>query len=916
MKKYNVLSAAILVVVLIMSSFVQGQSCDTLRNYNPTDSYYEFSSTNGLMLGQDELTAGSDTYQVQAWSEPYTAPTSTEVRAIRVAPWKVQDNSGNGSVTFHVYADNAGDPSATILASETVLFSDITVNRWNTISFTNPPSVNGSFHVGYELNYTSPVDSFALLGTQPATSVTKFQLSGSGALNDQWLDLSSGYSLNTAFLMDVLLSTGTAPTADYQVTNAAACVGGSFGVNAGVSSGTIDTYNWSLTDNPYTQDYVNFDGASVDVISPTVATGNQQAIYLITYGACDYDIVGYLVDVYSEVTATVATSNSSCGASDGEINITAAVGGDGTYNYSIDGGVTTQSTGLFSNLPAGTYDVEVSTDGDGCAYTETVTVVDTPGETITVGAGASICEGASASLTASGNGTIEWFDNGTSVNTGTSYAPSPTTTTTYDVTLTDANGCTDTDQITVTVNPLEDASFSYASNTICTAGGMVTPTITTAGGTFTYTGSGLVIDPSTGEINSNTSTAGSYDVTYTVTGTCDGAETETITITNSPDASFSYNNSTYCGNDASVTPTFSSGASAGVFSSTTGLSISSGTGEIDFSNSTAGTYTVTNSIAASGSCPAVSESFTVTINAAPTVDAGSDQEVCEGTSITLSGNGADTYVWDNGVTDGASFTPGIGTTIYTVTGTTSGCENTDQVEVVVNANPTINAGADQAVCEGDDVTLTAAVSTGSVTWDNGITDGVAFTPSATTTYTATVDNNGCTATDDVTITVNALPTVSAGVDQNTCVNYDPIALSGTPSGGTFSGTGVSNDMFDPSAAGEGTHVVTYTYTDGDGCSNSSTIEITVDGCASLEDNELNTLIVSPNPASSFIEVRIEGQNIIKNIQFMSLEGKVVSSTNAVNANAIKIDVSAVAKGTYLVQLSTDKGNLVRKVIVQ
>src|SRR5690554_1545303 len=847
MKKRNIFSAAIMVVVLIMSSFVQGQSCDTLRNYNPTDSYYEFSSTNGLMLGQDEYTAGSDTYQVQAWSEPYTAPTSTEVRAIRVAPWKVQDNSGNGSVTFHVYADNAGDPSATILASETVLFSDITVNRWNTISFTNPPSVNGSFHVGYELNYTSPVDSFALLGTQPATSVTKFQLSGSGALNDQWLDLSSGYSLNTAFLMDVLLSTGTAPTADYHVTNAAACVGGSFGVNAGVSSGTIDTYNWSLSDNPWSQDYVEFDGTAIDVISPTVATGSQQALWLIVYGACTYDLVGYLVDVYSEVTATVATSNSSCGASDGEINITAAVGGDGTYNYSIDGGVTTQSTGLFSNLPAGTYDVEVSTDGDGCAYTETVTVVETPGETITVCAGASICEEGSASLTASGNGTIEWFEGATSIGTGATMSVSPTATTTYDVVLTDANGCTDTDQITVTVTPLADASFAYSSNTICLGGTNETPTVTTAGGTFSASGTGLVISATNGEIDVSASTAGTYDVTYTISGTCGNSEVQSITITNSPDTSFSYSATEFCQNEGAVMPTFPTGASGGTFTSTTGLTIASGTGSVDLASSTPGIYVVTNTIAASGSCAASSETFSITVKETPTVD----------------------------------------------------------------------AGADQAVCEGAEVTLTAASTGGTVTWDNGVTDGTPFTPTTTTTYTVSVDNNGCTATDEVVVTVNPLPTVDAGADQTACTNHSAIALAGTPAGGTFSGNGVSNNEFDPATAGVGTHTVTYTYADGNGCENTATLTVTVDGCVSVEENVMNQLTVSPNPSSDYIEVRVNENNSIQNIQVMSLDGKVVSvEQNVVDHATIKIDVSSVAKGTYLIQLSTEYGFLTRKIVVQ
>src|SRR5690554_2542726 len=504
MKRFNIFSVAILAAGLFTSAFVQGQSCDTLRNFNFADGpggYNISGGGSGIIGGHADMEDGTDTYQVTAWAEPYNVSTSTQVRAVRLAPWKVEDNSGSGKITINVYTDDGGLPG-TVMGSESVDLAGIIVGQFNLFEFTTPVTVNGNFHVGYELEYVTPADSFGIYLTPTgAASYTTYLFSGPGALNNTWQDVGTDFSANIALLMEVLTSNGTAPTADYQVTNAAACVGGSFGVNAGVSSGTIDTYNWSLSDNPWSQDYVEFDGTAIDVISPTVATGSQQALWLIVYGACTYDLVGYLVDVYSEVTATVTHVNASCGASDGEINITAAVGGDGTYNYSIDGGVTTQSTGLFSNLPAGTYDVEVSTDGDGCAYTETVTVVDTPGETITVGAGASICEGVSASLTASGNGTIEWFEGATSIGTGATMSVSPTATTTYDVVLTDANGCTDTDQITVTVTPLADASFAYSSNTICLGGTNETPTVTTAGGTFSASGTGLVISATNGEID-------------------------------------------------------------------------------------------------------------------------------------------------------------------------------------------------------------------------------------------------------------------------------------------------------------------------------------------------------------------------------------------------------------------------------
>ena len=144
-----------------------------------------------------------------------------------------------------------------------------------------------------------------------------------------------------------------------------------------------------------------------------------------------------------------------------------------------------------------------------------------------------------------------------------------------------------------------------------------------------------------------------------------------------------------------------------------------------FSPNTTTTYTVTGTDA--NGCQNT-DLVTVTVNALPTVSAGADQTVCFGDNVTLSGSGASTYTWDNGITDNTAFTA-TATTTYTVTGTDgNGCQNTDLVTVTVNALPTVSAGSDQTVCFGDDVTLSGSGAS-TYTWDNGITDNTAFTAS-------------------------------------------------------------------------------------------------------------------------------------------------------------------------------------------
>ncbi|MCB9204303.1 MAG: T9SS type A sorting domain-containing protein [Flavobacteriales bacterium] len=75
---------------------------------------------------------------------------------------------------------------------------------------------------------------------------------------------------------------------------------------------------------------------------------------------------------------------------------------------------------------------------------------------------------------------------------------------------------------------------------------------------------------------------------------------------------------------------------------------------------------------------------------------------------------------------------------------------------------------------------------------------------------------------------NELPEVSIDAVAALCESADPVALSATPVGGSYSGPGVTNGMFDPNGAGQGVHTVTYEYTDGNGCTNTAQIQIEVD----------------------------------------------------------------------------------------
>ena len=231
------------------------------------------------------------------------------------------------------------------------------------------------------------------------------------------------------------------------------------------------------------------------------------------------------------------------------------------------------------------------------------------------------------------------------------------------------------------------------------------------------------------------------------------------------------------------------------------------------------TYTLTATDA--NNCSATDD-VVITVNS-PTVSAGADQSVCPGTSVTLSGSGASTYAWDNGVTDGSAFAANT-TTTYTVTGTdASGCTATDQVVITVNALPTVSAGTDQTVCAGGQVTLSGSGAS-TYSWDNGITDGTAFTPTATATYTVTgTDANGCTATDNLTVTVIPLPTVDLGSDVSICPGSTQTLDAGSGPTNYLWSTGETTQTIDVSTSG------TYTVTTGNGTPVSNSNSLSFDG---------------------------------------------------------------------------------------
>lgn len=223
------------------------------------------------------------------------------------------------------------------------------------------------------------------------------------------------------------------------------------------------------------------------------------------------------------------------------------------------------------------------------------------------------------------------------------------------------------------------------------------------------------------------------------------------------------------------------------------------------------------------------------------------------------------------------------------------------------------------ICGPGQVTLTANSTNVSYVWNTTATTA-AINVTASGTYTVTVTNAaGCTASQSATINFNPIPTVSLSLVQDTvCVNAPAFALSGgTPVGGTYTGTGVSNNIFSPLIASAGTHTIYYTYTDANNCSNNDSALIFVDLCLGIPMNEAGSyLIISPNPVANALFLR-NAAGDIRSLEIWNVLGERVFTAAINTANSeLTVDVSKLRSGIYFLKMKTETGEKAVKFVKQ
>ncbi|PZX36277.1 hypothetical protein LX97_03459, partial [Nonlabens dokdonensis] len=231
------------------------------------------------------------------------------------------------------------------------------------------------------------------------------------------------------------------------------------------------------------------------------------------------------------------TSTDFCESSTNTISGVATAGGVFSISSQTgSGGATIDSvSGILSNFLAGDQiTIQYTTPSSGCQNTSVQVVNVTPLDdaSFNYSAVAYCADGSdpAPTVTGLGGGT---FTSGAGLSLNASSGAidvSASTPGTYSVTYTTGGTCPNTSTATITINGLDDASFSYSASSYSASDADPTPTITGLGGGSFSSGLGLVVNSMTGTIDLSASTAGTYLVTYTTTGTCPNSASQSVTI--------------------------------------------------------------------------------------------------------------------------------------------------------------------------------------------------------------------------------------------------------------------------------------------------------------------------------------------------------------------------------------------------
>jgi gliding motility-associated-like protein len=541
----------------------------------------------------------------------------------------------------------------------------------------------------------------------------------------------------------------------------------------------------------------------------------------LTSGSCnESDTV--TVHVTFAADATITTSGIFCTA-DSPFLLTSVDPG-GTWSGS---GITNGVTGLFNPSVAGpgAHQIIHAISGScGDSDTTTITVNTTANATITP-AGPFCSASSPAILNAASSGGT-WSGLGiTNASTG-EFSPASVGAGTYSIYYTISGICGNSDTISIIVNSTPNATITPAGP-FCSDINSVILSAATNGGTWSGQG---ITNSSTGQFSPSGVGAGSYNVIYSLTGSCASSDTISIIVNTAFDATIT-STGPFCNNQSSV---FLSAVSPGGTWTGQGI-VNSSTGEFSPSGVGIGMYNIIYTIpGACGDSDTLMISVSVSANAAiqPAGPFCSDVGSVILSAVNPGGmwSGQGIINAFTGQFSPSGVGPGTWNVIYTLSGS-CGDSDTLAINVVAAANASINPAG--PFCINDTPFNLAAADTGGTWSGNGITNSFngTFDPVIAGVGSHTISYfipGTCGDTGTISILVNPVADASILTSGSWCSNEAAFNLSAVTAGGNWSGSGVINSstgLFDPATAGSGNHDIIYTITGT--CGNADTATITI-----------------------------------------------------------------------------------------
>lgn len=681
---------------------------DDINIFNPSPPSASFNAPTSICAGETiTLTNTSTNSTGYSWSIPGGTPSSST----DANPNVTFNNPGTYTVTLTASNSNGTStstativvnslPNVSITGSNSICLGQsvtLTANGgntyiWNNSATTSSINVSPTITTTYTVTATGTngctstashtitvnnLPNASISGPSNICSGQSVTLNASGGVSYSWSNGSNSSSINvnpssnTTYTVTVTNADNCTATATHSITVNNLPVISTVNVTNPSSCGSSDGSITINATGPGTLSY-SIDGGNTystsNVFSGLVA-GNY-SISVQSSNGCSVSGGIYTIAPGASPSAPTATGNQSICVGQTASTISATPGSGGTITWYSDASlnnIISNSSTLDPNpyLNVGVNNFYVTETVSGCESPFTyITIVVNTLPNVTITGSNSICYGDATLLTASGGDSYLWNTSATTA----SITVSPGISTTYTVTATSSNGCTNSGTISITVNPVPNVSISGATN-ICDP----QPVLLTASGGNSY----LWNDGNTNSsITVNPSTTTTYTVTATSTNGCTASASHTVNVSTSPNVTVSGIN-TICQGESVVLS--ASGGNTYLWNN------NSNTPTITVSPSTTTTYTVTATSTAG--CTA-SASIVITVNSLPVVTISGETTICSGQSTTLIGSGGNSYSWSNGNTTSSISVSPTTTTTYTVTATDlNGCTATASTSVtVLNCN--------------------------------------------------------------------------------------------------------------------------------------------------------------------------------------------------------------------------------------